>query len=503
MGIGAGTAGIIAAGVGAAGSLAAASMSSGKGSGSGGGSQSTTEPWGPQQPYITGAYQDAQNIYNTRTAQGPYTGNYFAGSNGNQTSAINNAVGWANGTGNQIPQNVANTSGALMGMQPWYTNNAAEMATNGVGGTSGLQGILSGYATGGLQAQGANPGLSGALNSAAMNGAGALNGFTQAQQQVVNQSLADPTQGLINSANQYMNSSGVQNAVNSTNAQINQQLHESTVPQLNRTAAMGGALNSSRAGMAEAMANENAAIATGNADAQIQNNAWNTGLSTAAAERNAGLTTGMYAANSGLVDNAGIAQGQQASQIGQGQFNTNAQIGAANSGLNYSLGNANAMLNANGQLGNAIGMGMNGYNQANQAAMGNFALGSGAATYQQQANQADMNNQYAQWQGNNTYNQGVLSNYFGIIGQPAGQATTSSIDAPSNLMGAGLGGAAAGMGLYQNMRGNGSTNPNDSGYYGSSYNYNPVSSGYNGDVNSSGANSLQSMGLYNPLPRNY
>lgn len=413
-------------------------------------SSSSTSPWAPQQPYLTQGLQQASDIENQRMAAGPYSGNYYAGSNPNQNSAIANAAGWSNGTGNAIPSAVANTSGNLMGMQPWYTNNAAQIATNGIGGNSGaLSGILSGYANGATPASSTNPNLSGALNSAAVNGAGALNGFTQAQQNVVNQSLADPTQSLINSANQYVNSSGTQSAINSTNAQINQQLNESTVPQLNRSAAMGGQLNSSRAGMAESMANENAAIATGNADSQIQNNAFNTGLSTAAAERNAGLTTGMYAANSGLVDNSGLAQGQQASQLGQSEFNTNTAMGAANSGLNFGLGNANAQLSANSQLGNAVNMGMNGYTSANNDAAANFNLGSGAGTYQQQANQADINNQYAQWQGGNTYDQGVLNNYWGIAGQPLGSQSqgTSSSTAPSNPLGtiAGLGLAGASL----------------------------------------------------------
>lgn len=418
---------------------------------------SSTQPWAAQQPYLTQGLQQASDIEGQRMAQGPYSGNYYAGTNPSQTSAVANASGWANGTGAQIPQGLANTSSQLMGGAQGYLNNASGMAANGVSGTSGLQGVLNGYATGATPGASTNQALSGALNTAAINGANTLNGFTQGQQQVMNQSLEDPTQQLSADAQSYMNSAPVQSAINSTNAQINQQLNESTVPQLNRTAAAGGALNSSRAGMAESMANENAAIATGNADSQIQNNAYNTGLSTAAAERNAGLTTGMYAANSGLVDNSGLAQGQQSSQLGQSEFNTNTALGATGTGLNYDLGNANTMLNANGQLGNAVNMGMNGYGAANNAAIQNFGLGSSAGTYQQQMDQGDLNNQYAQWQGSNTYDQGVLNNYWGIAGQPLGSQSqsTGTSTQPSNTLGSLAGLGVLGASLFSGGAGGG------------------------------------------------
>jgi hypothetical protein len=127
-------------------------------------------------------------------------------------------------------------------------------------------------------------------------------------------------------------------AINRHNNQINQTLTEQTVPGLNRQASMGGALNSSRAGMAEAMANENAAIAMGNADSQIYNNAYNQGLNTAAQQRTAGLNTALSGNLGGLSTNGSLAQGQQNAQIGQNEFGISSQLGAANSGLSNQLG---------------------------------------------------------------------------------------------------------------------------------------------------------------------
>ncbi len=230
---------------------------------------------------------------------GPYQGNTVAGQNPYQVQAINSATGYAGGPGAGVPGMTAGTAATLQGAAPQFVNNAGQIAANGLGGNYGtLASVLNGYATGQTPGLSMNPQLAGSLTNAAINGANSLNGFTQGQQQVLQEALADPTQQLSQNAQTYMNSAPIQDAIKSTNGLIDQTLNEQTVPQLNRNAAMGGALNSSRAGMAESMANENAALAKGNADASILNNAFNTGLSTAAAERNAGLTTGMYAANS-------------------------------------------------------------------------------------------------------------------------------------------------------------------------------------------------------------
>jgi hypothetical protein len=467
-------------------------MSSGKSSG---GSQTASNaPWSVQQPYLQTGYQNAQSVYDQRTAQGAYGGEYYAPNSTGQNNAVSQAGNWTNGQGGALSGTTANTSTALQGAANPYLNNATNIAQNGAGTAGGLTGVLNGYATGQTPASQTNGQLSGALNSAAINGAGTLSNFANGQTQVMNQSLADPTAQLTASAQQYMNSAPVQGAINSTNAQINQQLNESTVPQLNRSAAMGGSLNSSRAGMAESMANENAAIATGNADSQIQNNAFNTGLTTAAAERNAGLTTGMYAANSGLVDNAGLAQGQQNYQQGASQFGTSTALNAASTGLNYNLGNTNAQLSANSQLGNATNMGINGATQAGQQAGQNYNLASAAGGLQQSGQQALDNNAYAQYQGQNTYQQGVLNSYMGAIGSPTGSQSSSQTQLPPNYAGSALGGAAAGAGLY-NMYNSGSSNNNA--------NYNPANYGYNGDINSSGGQALQGMGFVNPLTPNW
>ena len=466
MGVGAGGAAAIAGGVGAAGSIGSALISGGKGSG--GSTTSSNAPWGPQQGYLENGFANAQNNYNSAQSQGPYPGQFYAPNSGAQNAAAGQAENWANGTGANIPGNTASLANTLESAAPGELSNLQNLAANGAGGGA-LSSILNGYANGSTPASSINPTLSSALNNAAVGSANTLSNFSNGQQQIMNQALSNPTQMLANDASTYMNSSPVQSAINSTNAQINQQLNESTVPQLNRDAAAGGQLNSSRAGMAESMANENAAIATGNADSSILNNAYNSGLSTAANTYNSNLSTGMYAANSGLVDNSGVAQGEQGTQLGQSEFGTTSALNAAGTGLNFDLGNANTQLGANSQLGNNVNMGINGATAAGNQAAQNYALYSTAGGLDQSGQQALDNNAYAQFMEPTNYNQGILQNYMQDINGSYGSSSSTEATLPPNLFGTALGGAATGVGLY-NMFSTG-TSPNAGAFNMGSGNY--------------------------------
>lgn len=444
-----------------------------KGGGASGGSTEQTQssaPWGPQQPLIQNAYTDARGIYDQRNAQGPYTGEFTAGNVQGQTDTANNALTWTGGTGNALAGQTAGTAGTLQGAAPGYVNNATNMAANGIAGPDqGLFNTLRGYGTGAMQTQGASPGLSHALNQSAIQGANALGQFQNTLSTASQQGLSDPTQRIAADASAYANNPGVQAALNSTNAQIDQTLHEQTVPGLNRQAAQGGVLNSSRAGMAESMANEGAGIAKGNADASILNNAYNSGLSTAANTYSTGLNSAINGSMFGYNDLANMANAQANQQIGQNQFNTNAMLGAAgtglNSGLGYQTADAGARLNANGQLGTAAGLGVNAATAAGNQAQTNFGTGAAAGGLLQQGNQLADNNALQQWNMNNTYGQNVLNDYWNIISKPMGSSAQGSTQntLPSNLMGNVVGGGLAGYGLYKNAAGQGGSGGIDQG----------------------------------------
>jgi hypothetical protein len=244
---------------------------------------SSSQPWAAQQPYEMTGLANAQNTYNSNMATGPYSGQYVAGPNGYDTNAETAAGSYANGYGASLPNTIAGGVSSLYGAGTPYVSNAEGMASNGIAGpSSSLSNVINGYATGATPASSINPALAGSLNSAGIAGANSLAGFSNGQQQILGQALSDPTQRLAADAGTYMNSAPVQSAINSTNTQLQQVLNEQTNPSFNRQAASEGNLSSSRAGMGEAMNNENEAIAQGNADASIENNAYNPASTTRA-----------------------------------------------------------------------------------------------------------------------------------------------------------------------------------------------------------------------------
>jgi hypothetical protein len=419
----------------------------------GGGSQTTqqqstqsSQPWAAQEPYELQGFNQAQTNLNNANALGPYTGEFVPGQNPYQSSAINSASGYATGVGNQLPYQIASGVGRLYGASTPYVNNANSLATNGIAGpNANLMNTLNGYATG--QTSGVNPALSAALNQAGISGANNLQNYSNDMQSIISQATSNPTQQLAQNAQTYMNSSPVQSAINSTNAQMQQVLNEQTNPSFNRAASQGGDLNSSRAGMGEAMNNEAESIAQGNADASILNNAYNTGLGTAANVYNTGLNTGMWGSSMGANAANSAAEGAANTQLN----NAATQLGAANSGLsqglNYELGSANTQLGANNQLGNAVGLGMTGAQTAGNLAAGDFGLESGAGALQQQGEQAPLTNALDQYEMQMQQPAQALDNYWGIVGQPLGMQGTSSgtsttqnqLSPLSTMLGLGLG----------------------------------------------------------------
>lgn len=458
---------IAAAGVGVAGSIGAAAISSGKGSGGSSATTSSTGPWAPQQGYIQQGLSDASNVYAQRQQQGPYTGEMVAGGNAGTTNAENYAGLYSGGTGQNLVQGEANAAGTLNQATAPYVGNASNIASNGITGpnVSALQGTLANYGTGQQSVQGANPALSTALNNSAVSGANGLQGFQNTLSQAANQGLANPTQQIEANAQTYANSPQVQASLAATNTAINQTLNQQTLPTQNQQEAQAGALNSSRSGMAQGMAQQAAATSEGQADAAIQNNAYNTGMSTAEGLYSSGLNTATNASMYGYNDLANNANTQSAQQIGLNETNASNELGAANSGLSFAANNTNAQLSANAQLGSAASLGLTAANSSLAGATSNYNLAASGGLLQQSMQQAGDTNAYDQYQNQNTYGQTILGNYMGIVGANYGSQGTGTSEAqnPLNVAGAVAGGAALGTGLYnqyQNSTGSSSSGSN-------------------------------------------
>lgn len=351
--------------------------------------QSTVQnsaPWSAQQPYLTDLFGRAQGTMQNRLAAGPYTGNFYSPINAYQNGFITNATNYAGGPGQTLANQSGAAAGTLMGAANPFMTNGEGIAANGISGSA--------------------PGLSSALNGAAQAGAAGI-------QNIIQNASTDAVPQLTQDAAGVMNSAPVQQQMNAANAQINQTLNEQTVPGLDRQAAMGGALNSSRAGMADALARQGAAIATGTTDAGIMGNAFNSGLNAATQARDTGLMAGQWAAN-----------------------------GAMNTGLSGALDNTNAMLQGNNQVGTAASMGFNGAGTSANLANGVYNLGYGAGTaLQNNQNMLDQN-AYTQWNMGNTYDQNVLQGYQGLISGNYGNTGSSTTTMPysplANAMGTGM-----------------------------------------------------------------
>lgn len=494
-----GAAGVTAgAAVVGAGASAYGAMSKKGGGASSGSSAGTTQtaPWQPQQQMIIQGLQEGQGVYQAQRQAGPYPGQMVAGGNPNTTQAGIYAGNFANGTGNSLVNQEAGAAGALNGATAPYVGNASSIAANGITGPgANLEGTLQAYGTGQQSVQGANPALSSALNNSAVAGANGLQGFQSTLSNAANKGLSDPTQQISSDAQTYANSPQVQASLKATNDAINQTLNQSTLPTQNQQEAQAGALNSSRSGMAEGMARQAAATSEGQADAAIENNAYNTGMGTASNLYSSGLNTATTAGSAGYNDLANNANTQSGQQIGLSETNAANQMSAANSGLNFATNNTNAQLNANSQLGNASGMGINADNSAINGATSNYNLAATGGLLQQQMQQAGDTNAYDMYQTANNYGTGILQSYMGIVGAPYGQqGATSGIQQqqtqlPQNMLGSALGAGVAANGLYNQTGANGDSNGNNL--------YNSATSGMTGVQDSYGTTGLGTQSQVN------
>lgn len=421
------------------------------------------QPWAPQTPFITQGLNSALSNYNTAAAAGPYTGNFTAGGNGyfdqaanqqQQLGTASNDIGLSDmGTGNDIVAYSAGNNAV----------NAGNLYNSGIGpiNQTGMN-TINGMAAGNTGITGPTAGLSSALNSGATAAASQLGTFASGLSGASAEAAQNPNSQILSNAQSIENSAPTQSAISSTNAQLQQVLNEQTVPQLNRSAASAGNLNSSRAGMAEAMANENEGIVQGNADASILNNAFNTGLGTANSEYGTQLNGSINANTSGLnaAGNLGINTGQQ--QTGVQEANSSQMLNAANAGvgnqINYGVANTGEQLNANSQIGASAQLGEQlEANGQSIAANGAGALDTAGSTTQANQN-ADFSNELQQWEMQNQYPTGILNNYMTEAGQPYGssdtingQTSTTGPGTIASLLGLGVG--TAGLAQAANTAG--------------------------------------------------
>jgi len=182
----------------------------------------SSAPWGPQQGYLTGAFQDAQNNYNQQSST-PYTGQFNAGPTANQYNAYGNAYG--NAIGEQ-----GNVNNQL--------NTGANESAAGFGDTQGT------------------------VNN--------LGGFTN----------ANNAQNLGNQASQIASGFNVPAEVQAATNMAQLQADQSTIPNLYRNAAAGGDINSSQTALAQGVVQQGLDMNAQNLAATLENQNYGTGLTT-------------------------------------------------------------------------------------------------------------------------------------------------------------------------------------------------------------------------------
>lgn len=203
-------------------------------------STTTSAPsWQPQVGALTTAFGGATDAYNKQVGMGNYEGDYIAAPNELQYGAIDQAKNFVTGPAANVGNNQINQG----------------------------QGLLSNYGT-------------------ATNAANGLYNFAN----------QNTPQANINAANQYAQNPYIDQAVNAATYNANRNAAENSVPNLYRSAAASGNINSDRAALAQGLIGRGLAENAQNIGASMRENAWNNGL-------NANMTANSQ--NMGALANAG------------------------------------------------------------------------------------------------------------------------------------------------------------------------------------------------------
>lgn len=259
-----------------------------------------------------------------------------------------------------------------------------------------------GYGTGNDNIPASSAAAGSALSSAGANatttGLNDLAGFTP----------QGGTQSNIDAANAYVAGQNIPAQVKADMLGANQEASDETLPQIARNAAATGNVNSSRSAIEQGIVERGLAQQAGGLGAQLQANAYNTGLNLA--EQNSEATN-----NALLNKMTGLTSGGSTA----GYIGTNANTGA---------------------VGQAGGL----FNIANSGIQGEYQAAQAPLTNQEQQYEAQTNDPFA-----------ALNNFYNIIGNRSwggtttGSSSTTQTNTPSTL--STIGGILGGVGGFFSM----------------------------------------------------
>ncbi|CAB4160632.1 hypothetical protein UFOVP730_3 [uncultured Caudovirales phage] len=238
-------------------------------------STAVNEPWKVQQPFLQGGFQQGQDALNRGLEIGPYQGPFTAGSNPNLDAGFDRTVNWSNTAG-------------------------------GFGDT---------------------------LAGTGMAGVNAFEGVVGNSQNLFNRAGVDPTQATLAGASAYADNPYTQGMVDGALRDVNRNL-QTGIAQNNANAVGSGNINSTRAGVTEALLTTAAADRAADISAGIRGNAYDRGLALSANQQQQGFTNQLAANQQGLAGaSAGASLVNQGLTTGLNAANAQTGVGMAQRGL--------------------------------------------------------------------------------------------------------------------------------------------------------------------------
>jgi hypothetical protein len=402
------------------------------------------------QPYVDNMLGGAEGAMQGQLDAGYYGGPTYAGPNGLQTGTA--------GTMGQYGTGMMSNGFGMMDANANYGSNAQDLYAN----AAASAGNISGYAGNfndiynGQYGVAANQGnIAGSIQSAAGNFDSLANrneGVTDQFQNYANK--AQNTDYLAN-ANAYALANS-QPLIDAAMRDDRRSLEENTLTGIDMAASGSGNMNSSRAGIAEAVANRGYADRSADVRAQINSDLRQDSLAqanTQFAQGNTALSNvGASIAGTGSQYGNNINALNSASGVFGNQTSTLNSAGAAATGAMSAYGNANSALSTAGDFNSQIsGAYNNGLNTMQTG--GSMAMNAGGIL--QGYDQAGYDANRATFEGNRDYASGVYSNYNAGILNRAPQNNQPTAVNNSSAIGGAVGGAMLGYDFSKQYFGGG------------------------------------------------
>lgn len=401
-------------------------------------------------PYVDGMLDGSQGALDGQLEAGYYGGPTYAGPNGLQTGTA--------ATMGQYGTNMMGAGSAMMGQNSGFGTNANNLYSGAMSNAGNIQGYAGnfndiygqqqGVASNQGNIAGQIQGSAGNFNSLANQQSGLTDRFT---------GLADQAQNTdyLGNANAYAQANS-QPLVDAALRDERRNLQENTLTGIDMAASGSGNMNSSRAGIAEAVANRAFDDRAADVRSQINSDLRQDSLAqqnAQFAQANTALgNAGTSIAGTGSQFGAGVNALTGASNVYGSQGSSLNNAGAAATGGMDAYGNANSALNTagnfNGQISNAYNTGMN-----TMQTGGSMAMNAGGML--QGYDQAQMDADRAAFEGNRDYSMGVYNNYnSGVLNRAPNSSQNTQVNSTSPIAGM-MGGAMTGMGFQDQFFGGG------------------------------------------------